>query len=108
MSDSEKTPAPEKSKKEKRSGPWYWLSDTRGEKSITATLVFVSFLVTTLAFLFSTASKVGDIEFRAFDVAACSAYFVPILTLYFGRRWTDAKLGARALEKKNETNETKE
>ena len=106
MSDSEKTPVV-KAKKEKKSGPWYWLSDTRGEKSITATLIFVSFLVTTFAFLFSTVSKVGDVEFRAFDVAACSAYFVPILTLYFGRRWTDAKLGAKTIEKQNE-NEEKE
>jgi hypothetical protein len=85
----------EKPSKTKKTGPWYWLSDTRGEKSITATLVFVSFLVTTFAFLFSTVEKIGGTEFRSFDVAACSAYFVPILTLYFGRRWTDAKLSAK-------------
>ena len=81
--------------KEKKVGPWYWIKNDKGDKSTTATLVFVSFLVTTLAFLCSTVEKVGSVEFRSFDVAACSAYFVPILTLYFGRRWTDAKLSAK-------------
>lgn len=92
--ENKKEEAPKKAKSQ---GPWYWLSDTRGQKSITATLVFVSFWVTTLAFLSSTVEKAAGFEFRSFDVAACSAYFVPILTLYFGRKWTDAKLSAKTL-----------
>jgi len=77
--------------KKKSDGPWYWIRNDHGRKSTTATLVFVSFWVTTLAFLTSTVEKVAGLEFRQFDVAACSAYLIPILTLYFGRKWTDSK-----------------
>ena len=69
---------------------WYWVKDAQGYGSVTTTLVFVSFWVTTLAYLASVVSEVGPVKFRPFDIAACSTYFIPILTLYFGRRWTDA------------------
>lgn len=88
---SEEKKVEEKKDKPKKSTPWYWLRNDKGATSITATMVFVSFWVTTLAYLASAASKIGDLEIREFDVAACTAYFVPILTLYFGRKWTDAK-----------------
>lgn len=80
-----------KKEKSKKTTPWYWMRNDKGHASITATMVFISFWVTTLAYLASTVNKVGDLEIRSFDVAACTAYFVPILTLYFGRKWTDAK-----------------
>jgi len=35
---------------------------------------------------------------RPFDTGACSAYFIPLLTLYFGRRWTDAKFSSESKE----------
>lgn len=79
--------------------PWYWMRGDKGGASVSATLVFVSFIVTTFAYLFSTVEGIGDIKFRQFDVAACSAYFVPILTLYLGRKWTDAKAAStKAME----------
>ena len=71
--------------------PWYILRDSRGHGSVTVTLMFVSFWVTTLAYIASLVHKIGDVEFREFDPAAVSAYLIPILTLYFGRRWTDSK-----------------
>lgn len=70
---------------------WYWVKDAAGYGSITATLLFVSFWVTTIAYILSVFEKLGPLQIRQFDVAACSAYFVPILTLYFGRKWTEAK-----------------
>jgi len=69
---------------------WYWIKDSRGNGSVTVTLVFISFWVTTLSFLASIVDRVGPVTIRPFDVAACASYFIPILTLYFGRRWTDA------------------
>ena len=72
---------------------WYWIKDTKGQGSVTVTLVFVSFWVTTLSFIASIFQKVGDIQFRAFDSAACAAYLGPILAVYFGRRWTESKVG---------------
>lgn len=74
----------------KKNGPWYWLRGDKGVTSISATLVFVSFFVTTVTYLLSTVEKIGDVSFREFDVAACGTYLIPILTLYFGRKWTDA------------------
>lgn len=70
---------------------WIWLKDSAGFPSVTVTFATVSFWVTTLLYITSAVGKIGPVEFRPFDVAAASAYFVPILTLYFGRKWTDAK-----------------
>ena len=69
---------------------WYWIKDSKGYGSVTATLAFVAFWVTTLAYILSIVDHIGSVSIRPFDVAACSAYFIPILTLYFGRKWTDA------------------
>lgn len=73
---------------------WYWIKDSNGYGSVTVTLVFVSFWVTTAAYVLSIFEKVGTFQVRPFDVAACSAYLGPILAVYFGRKWTDAKFGA--------------
>ena len=77
--------------RKKEQKPWYILRDSRGQGSVTVTLMLVSFWVTTVAYFLSLIGKVGDVEFREFDPAAASAYLIPILTLYFGRRWTDSK-----------------
>jgi len=73
---------------------WYWLKDASGEKSVTVTLVFVSFWATTIAYLLSMFGKIGPVDIKSFDVSACSAYMIPILMLYFGRKATDAKFSA--------------
>lgn len=78
---------------EKPKASWIWMKDANGAPSVTVTFASVSFWVTTFAFLLSIVEKLGPLEIRAFDVGACSAYMVPILGLYFGRRWTDAKFG---------------
>lgn len=72
---------------------WIWIKDTAGYPSVTVTFATVSFWVTTLLYLVSAVESVGSVHFRQFDVSAASAYFIPILTLYFGRKWTDAKTG---------------
>ena len=81
-----------KSRKEKDKKPWYILRDARGQGSVTVTLMLVSFWVTTFSYVASMLSKVGNVEFKDFDSAAAGAYLVPILTLYFGRKWTDSKI----------------
>ncbi len=69
---------------------WYWMRGSDGKGSVTTTFATVAFWVTTLAFVASIFESVGPVQFRAFDVGACAAYLVPILSLYFGRRWTEA------------------
>lgn len=73
---------------------WYWIKDSKGYGSVTVTFTTVAFWVTTVAYIMSMVEKVGPVSIRPFDVAACSAYFIPILTLYFGRKWTEAKMGS--------------
>lgn len=71
--------------------PWYWIKNSAGNPSATVTFAFVSFWVTTIMYLLSSIGRVGDVEFREFDTAAVGAYLIPILTLYFGRRWTESQ-----------------
>lgn len=87
----------------KKNVPFFWVTDASGNKSVSVTLLVVSFFVTTLAFVLSIFHKIGPVEIRQFDVAACSTYMVPILTLYFSRRWSDAKLGITQMREAAQT-----
>lgn len=78
---------------EKPKANWWWMKDTNGQASVSITMVAVSFFVTTLAYIGSIFVKIGPIEFRQFDAGACAAYLIPCLSVYFGRRWTKAKMG---------------
>lgn len=69
---------------------WFWIKDTNGNGSVSTTLVTVAFVITSIAYVLSVIDKVGPVSFRPFDAAAAGAYFVPILTLYFGRHWVDS------------------
>lgn len=78
---------------EKVKPSWFWIKNSKGEASATITFTTIAFFVTTLAYVASIFESIGPVSFRSFDAAACSAYFIPLLTLYFGRRWTEAKKG---------------
>lgn len=78
---------------------WYWIKDSAGHGSVTVTLVFVAFWVTTASYVLSMFEKIGPVQLRPFDVAACSAYLGPILAVYFGRKWTDAKFNTSTVAK---------
>lgn len=81
----------EMSTTEKPEASWIWMKNSKGQPSASITFATIAFWVTTIAYIGSIFQKVGPIEFRSFDVAACSAYLVPVLGLYFGRRFVDAK-----------------
>lgn len=66
-----------------------WIIGTDGKASVSATFATIAFFATTAAYIASIVEGWGELKFRPFDVAACSAYMVPILSLYFGRRWTE-------------------
>lgn len=72
---------------------WFWMKDSSGKPSASVTFATVSFYVTTVLYILAAFESLGPIKMRAFDVAACAAYFVPSLMLYFGRRFTELKLG---------------
>ena len=71
-----------------------WVINTDGKPSISATFATIAFLTTTLVYVASVFEKIGPVTIRPFDAAVCSAYLVPIMGLYFGRRWTDSKTTA--------------
>lgn len=74
-----------------------WLRDSRGYGSVTLTILMVSFFVTTLAYVLSIIEHIGKVSIRPFDVSACAGYFIPILTLYATRKFTEAKFNTGAL-----------
>lgn len=69
----------------------WWIKNSRGYGSVTLTFVTIAFWVTTLAYVLSIVEKIGPLTIRPFDTGACAAYLIPILTLYFGRKWTESK-----------------
>lgn len=68
-----------------------WIKDASGKPSMSATFVSVAFVATTFAYVSSIFEHIGPLTPRAFDAGACSAYLIPLVTLYFGRRWSDSK-----------------
>lgn len=70
---------------------WFWIKDTKGFGSVSLTFATVAFWVTTFAYIASIFETVGPIAFRAFDAGACAAFLVPVLSLYFGRKWAEQK-----------------
>lgn len=70
-----------------------WMKDSSGFPSVTITFLFVSFWVTTIAYVLSIFQKIGPLEIRSFDVGACSSYFGIIVGGYIARRYTDARWG---------------
>jgi hypothetical protein len=75
---------------------WFWIKNSNGEASVSVTLLTAAFVATTLSYVASMFDHIGPLTPRPFDSGACSAYFIPLLTLYFGRRWTDAKFSSES------------
>lgn len=67
-----------------------WIRDTDGYPSVSVTLVVVSFVVTTIAYIISIMGKIGPVVIRPFDVSAAGVYLIPCLTHYWARKQTDA------------------
>lgn len=79
----------------------FWIKNTDGKPSISATFAVVAFSVSTFAYVAAIFEKIGPMSIRPFDSAACTAYLIPILGLYFGRRFTDAKVSPQAPDDKD-------
>lgn len=69
----------------------FWVRGSSGKPSISATFATVSFFTTTFVYIISIFENIGPYRIRPFDAAACGIYLVPIMSLYFGRRWTDSR-----------------
>jgi hypothetical protein len=80
---------------EKVKPSWFWIKNSKGEASVSVTFLTIAFAVTTVAYVGSMFEHIGPVAMRPFDVGACSTYFIPLLTLYFSRKFTDAKFGSK-------------
>lgn len=67
-----------------------WIIGNDGRPSMSATFASIAFFTTTIIYIASIFEKIGPITIRPFDSVAASAYLIPSLGLYFGRRWTDS------------------
>jgi hypothetical protein len=78
-------------------GPWWMMRNSSGKKDVAMTLMII-------AFFFSLGlAAIGSIQslsfagyafaFRAFDMGFATTVLVPLIGLYFGRRWTDTQRG---------------
>jgi len=77
--------------KEQIKDSWLWIKNDKGKASVTVTFATVSFWLTSIIYVLSAFESIGPVSMRAFDSVACASYFVPVMTLYFGRKFTDAK-----------------
>lgn len=62
--------------------------DSSGKPSVSFTMLVISFVVITLWLMVSIVEAIAGLNIRPFDAATAMAYFTPIATLYFSRRWT--------------------
>lgn len=76
---------------------WYLLKDSGGNKSISYTMVVVTFSICTLWLFLSTFEQIGGWHIREFSAEEASLWFAPLASLYFGRRWTKAQEGAKGV-----------
>lgn len=70
----------------------FWMKDGKGRGSVTLTFLTISFVLTAIAYVASMIAKAGPLEFREFDVGACTSFFGMCCALYFGRSYTKAKV----------------
>jgi len=81
----------------KKSGPWWALKNSGGKKDVALTLMVLAFASSLgLAGLGTIENlDIGDasIGFRSFDMGFATTVLIPMIGLYFGRRYTDTQRG---------------
>jgi hypothetical protein len=70
---------------------WMFLKNEDGKQSVSLTMMFAAFVVMLFWLVASICLK--D-KVREFDASTASGFLGPLIALYFGRRWTDAKTGS--------------
>ena len=73
------------------------LTNHTGKKSITLTMMVITFAVCMLWMVASIVMKIGHLEIRPFDAISAGTMFFGTASLYFGRRYTDGKFTMEAL-----------
>jgi hypothetical protein len=97
MPDSKRlAPLTEGSRPNKK-GSWWMVRNSSGKKDVALTLMLVSFTFSIALALFGAIETLdlGDrsISFREYNMGFATTVLVPLIGLYFGRRWTDTNRG---------------
>ena len=83
---------------------FYLLKDSSGKKSVSYTMMLITFLVCTLWLLLSIFESIAGLHVREFSAETATFWFSPLCILYFGRKkWPGVT--AKDLESKNQTQE---
>ena len=80
------------SKKDNSNSPRYYLRNSDGKKSLSATVVLISFCSIMLLYVLSAFKTLGPIELRDFNVEAAGLILSATLANYWGRRHTESKI----------------
>lgn len=74
-----------------------WVKDSDGNPSVIVTLVILSFIVTSTAYLLAVVNTIGAVSIRPFDPLAAGSYFGAVLAAWTGHKWVNSKYeGANA------------
>lgn len=72
-----------------------FFKNSKGEKSGSFTFAAIAFFITSTSVILGIFENMTfgefSISFRSLDASIITAYLVPIMGLYFGRRWTESK-----------------
>lgn len=83
-------PAPEAPK-----AAWWWLKNTKNKPDAALTMLVVAFLIVTGTYALSVVGEltIGTVHLvmNAFTTDYATTVMAPLMALYFGRRYTDAK-----------------
>lgn len=77
--------------------PWWALRNSAGKKDVAMTLMIVAFMFSLLLAGLGAIENINlgnqSFNFRSFDMGFATTVLVPLVGLYFGRRWTDTNRG---------------
>jgi len=74
-----------------------WIKNTDGKPSASLTFATIAFIVVILNYVLALFEHIGPLRVRAFDPAAASSLLMPLLALYFSRRYTSEKFSMEGL-----------
>lgn len=67
-------------------GEKMFIKDSAGNRSLTATITYIAFIVVMVKVLFNNAS-IGSLNFGSIDSLSIAAILTPVLGSYTARRW---------------------
>ncbi len=82
---------------ERPKASWFWMKNTSGKPDAALTLMVLAFLLSCFLAVVGALEEVnvGDtsIAFNDFNMGFATVVLIPLIGLYFGRRWTDTQAG---------------